>query len=192
MKLKGHSDAEIAKALEVAHAAEVLAAEAMAGAAVQDASYAAFDAVRAKYHNEPWFKDVHGNFTYFLLPLNEEQLKAFAASHDWHTPVRYEPMPTLQASTTPQLWILGSDDLEAPSAETGRRIKALIDAGKDFTLALNPGAEHGITEYELDAKGERKSTRYAPGYFAMMRDFARDGRLHGAYGRATITGGAKP
>ncbi len=187
MKLKGHTPDEIAKALEVAHAAEALAADAMAGKAIQEADYAAFDAVRAKYRGEPWFKDVHGNFTYFLLPLNEEQLKAFAAAHDWHTPVRYEPMPTLAASTTPQLWILGSDDLEAPSAETSRRIKSLIDAGKDFTLAVNPGAEHGMTEYELDAKGERASTRFSPGYFAMMRDFARDGVLRGSYGRAEIT-----
>lgn len=187
MKLKGHSGAEIAKALEVAHAAEALAADAMVGTAIQEADYAAFDAVRTKYRAEPWFKDVHGNFTYFLLPLTEDQLKAFAASHDWHTPVHYEPMPTLQASTTPQLWILGSDDLQAPSAETSRRIRSLIDAGKDFTLAVNPGAEHGMTEYELDAKGERVSTRFSAGYFAMMRDFARDGVLHGSYGRADIT-----
>jgi hypothetical protein len=96
-------------------------------------------------------------------------------------------MPTLEASTTPQLWILGSDDLEAPSAETSRRIGSLIDAGKDFTLAVNPGAEHGMTLYEIDAKGERVSARYAPGYFRMMRDFARDGAIPGAYGEAAIT-----
>lgn len=187
MKLKGHSETEIAKALEISRAAGVLAGDAMAGTSIQEADYAAFDAVRTKYRGEPWFKDVHGNFTHFLLPLNEEQLKAFATAHDWHTPVRYEPMPTLEASTTPQLWILGSDDLDAPSAETSRRIKSLIDAGKDFTLALNPGAEHGMTEYELDAKGERVSTRFSAGYFAMMRDFARDGVLRGSYGRAEIT-----
>ena len=187
MKLKGHSEAEIAKALEISHAAGVLAGEAMASTAIQDASYAAFDAVREKYRGEPWFKDEHGNFTHFLLPLNKEQLRAFAAAHDWRTPVHYEPMPTLEASTTPQLWILGSDDLDAPSAETSRRITSLIDQGKAFTLAINPGAEHGMTEYELDAKGERVSTRFSAGYFAMMRDFARDGVLNGSYGRAAIT-----
>ncbi|HEX4301237.1 MAG TPA: alpha/beta hydrolase [Rhizomicrobium sp.] len=181
LKLKGHSPDEIAKAMEVVHATENLLASG------DFADYPAFDAVRTKYRNEPWFKDIHGNFTYMLLPASLEQLKAFAATHDWHTPMRYEPMPTLQASTTPQLWILGSDDLEAPSAETSRRIRTLIDAGKDFTLALNPGAEHGMTEYVLDAKGERVSTRFSAGYFAMMRDFARDGVLHGRYGRAQIT-----
>jgi len=93
----------------------------------------------------------------------------------------------LRASTTPQLWVLGSDDLEAPSKETAARIKSLIADGKDYTLAVYPGAEHGLTEYELDAKGERVSTRFVPGYFAMMRDFIRDGLIEASYGKAEIT-----
>jgi hypothetical protein len=45
-----------------------------------------------------------------------------------------------------------------------------------------------MTLFEADPeKGERLSTRYVPGYFAMIRDYARDGRLHGAYGDAAVT-----
>jgi hypothetical protein len=33
----------------------------------------------------------------------------------FHTPFRYETDAGLRASTTPQLWVLGSDDLDAPS-----------------------------------------------------------------------------
>jgi hypothetical protein len=95
-------------------------------------------------------------------------------------------MPTLRAVEPPQLWILGEDDFEAPSAETSRRIKTLIVEGKPITLALFPHAEHGMTEYEIASNGERVSTRYAPGYFAMMRDFARNGRLSGSYGSSTV------
>jgi hypothetical protein len=44
-----------------------------------------------------------------------------------------------------------------------------------------------MTLFEIAAgSGERLSTRYAPGYFAMMRDFARDGGLKGVYGDAEI------
>ena len=93
-------------------------------------------------------------------------------------------MRTVQA---PQLWILGSDDLQAPSAETGRRITGLISDGRPVTLAVFPGAEHGMTEFETKADGERVSTRYSQGYFEMMRDFARNGRLGPHYGRSTIT-----
>jgi hypothetical protein len=45
-------------------------------------------------------------------------------------------MPALRTSTTPQLWILGTDDLDAPSAETSTRIKSLIAGGKNYTLAV--------------------------------------------------------
>jgi hypothetical protein len=182
MKNAHHTPEETAKALEVARAAEaVIESKFTKG-------FAAFDAVRAKYRNEPWYKDVHGDFTYLLLPYDEKKLREIGPQYTFGTPFRYEPMPALKDNTTPQLWVLGSDDLEAPSAMTSARIKSLIAKGKPFTLALYPGAEHGMTLYELDAKGERLSTRYAPHYFEMMRDFIRDGRLRGSYGNAAISG----
>jgi dienelactone hydrolase len=152
--------------------------------------FEAFDALRQKYKSEPWYKDVHGDFVFFIMPLNREQIvdamnKELSFLKD--TPFHYEPMPALRASTTPQLWVLGSDDLETPSAETAGRIKTLIAQGKPYTLAVYPGAEHGMTEYEVDAKGERLSTRFAPGYFQMMADFIRDGRIGEHYGNADIT-----
>jgi uncharacterized protein len=181
MREKGHSPAEIAKALEIARAAEAIFASKFT------TGYKEFDAVRAKYRNESWYKDVHGDFTYFFLPYTEAQLRAMEPKYRWNTPFDYQPMPTLRANTTPQLWILGEKDHEAPSAETGRRIKSLIADGRPFTLALYPGAEHGMTLFETAPNGERLDTRFAPGYFEMMRDFARDGRLGVSYGSAEIT-----
>ena len=176
-----YSAADTRKALELAGAGErVIETGGREG-------YDAFDALRRKYKSEPWYKDVHGDFLFFVLPLNKAQIDEQAKKLLFHTPFRYEPMPALRASTTPQLWILGGDDLEAPSAETSGRIKSLIAEGKDYTLAVYPGAEHGMTEYELDAKGERVSTRYAPGYFKMMADFIRNGRIGDKYGNAVIT-----
>jgi uncharacterized protein len=43
-----------------------------------------------------------------------------------------------------------------------------------------------MTEYEVTPDGERISTRYAPGYFAMMRDFARTGQVSGTYGSSVV------
>lgn len=180
MRLKGHNQQEISKALEIASAAE----------AVFESNFTKnfdhFDAVRAKYRNESWYKDVHGNYTHFILPYSAAEARAKFKDALPGTPFRYNPMPTLRAVESPQLWILGEDDLESPSAETSRRIKLLIEEGKLITLALFPRAEHGMTEYELDSKGERVSTFYAPGYFAMMRDFARDGKISGSYGSSVV------
>lgn len=180
MRLKGHSQEEISKALEIASAAE----------AVFESNFTKgfdrLDAVKAKYRNESWYKDVHGNYTHFILPYTAAEVREKFKDSLPGTPFRYDPMPTLRAVKTPQLWILGEDDLEAPSAETSRRLKILIGEEKPITLALFPHAEHGMTEYEIDWNGERVSTRYAPGYFAMMRDFARDGRLSGSYGSSVV------
>jgi pimeloyl-ACP methyl ester carboxylesterase len=181
MKLRGHSAEDTAKALEVAGAAEAVFESGFKG------GFERFDALREKYRGEPWYKDLHGNFTWLILPHTEAEIRAMAKDYDWGTPWRYDPMPTLRKVTTPQLWILGEMDLEAPSAETSRRLRTLIHAGQPVTLVINPGAEHGMTEFETKPDGERVSTRFSPGYFQMMRDFARDGRLSGAYGRSAIT-----
>ncbi|HLY89779.1 MAG TPA: CocE/NonD family hydrolase [Acetobacteraceae bacterium] len=176
-----HHEADTPKALELARAGErVIETGGKEG-------YAEFDALRQKYRNEPWYKDVHGDFVFMVLPLDKAQIDEAVKQFDFHTPFRYEPMLALRSSTTPQLWISGTDDLEAPSAETARRIKSLIADGRDYTFALYPGAEHGMTEYELNATGERISTRYAPGYFQMMADFIRNGRIGAHYGAADIT-----
>jgi hypothetical protein len=179
-----HSAEDTTKALELARAGERLFETG------GHEGYDQFNALREKYRSEPWYKDVHGDFLFFIMPLDQAQIIDTMSKDlnfvEARTPFRYEPMPTLQASTTPQLWVLGSDDLEAPSAETAKRIKSLISQGKSYTLAVYPGAEHGMTEYEIDANGERISTRFAPGYFQMMVDFIQDGRIKDHYGTAQI------
>jgi len=184
-----HSTADTAKALELARAGERLIETG------GKEGYEEFDALRQKYKSESWYKDVHGDFVFAIMPLDRKQIidlitHEFSFIHT--TPFRYEPMPTLRASTTPQLWVLGSDDLETPSAETAERIKSLIAQGKSYTLAVYRGAEHGMTEYELNANGERVSTHFAPGYFQMMANFIRDGRIGGHYGSAEITEPVRP
>ena len=183
MRERGHSPAEIAQALDVARAAEVVAASHFTE------GFAELDAMRAKYRNAPWYKDLHGNYTYILLPYSEAQLRELGRTElTWtrNTPFHYDPMPTLRAATVPQLWILGGEDYEAPSAETRRRINSLLAADRPFTLAYYPNAEHGMTLFDAGADGTRTSTRYAPGYFKLIRDFARDGQLAGTYGDAEL------
>ena len=189
MHFHHHSVEDTTKALDLARAGErVIESGGRQG-------YDQFNALRERYRPEPWYKDVHGDFLFFIMPLDQAQI-IDAMTKDFNfiearTPFRYEPMPALQASVTPQLWVLGSDDLQAPSPETAKRIKALISQGKPFTLAVYPGAEHGMTEYEIDANGERVSTRFAPGYFQMMADFIRNGGIKDHYGNAQIDRAAR-
>jgi pimeloyl-ACP methyl ester carboxylesterase len=181
MRLKGYGPDVIARAVEIARAAD----EVFASGFTQ--GFEAFDAVRARYRDEPWYKDVHGNFTHFILGASAAEIRAKGPAFLFGTPFRYDPMPALEKLEVPQLWILGGMDLEAPSAETSRRLERLIAEGRPITLALYPEAEHGMTAFESGPGGERISTRYMPGYFEMIRDFARTGRLDRAYGTSEIT-----
>lgn len=181
------SAADTAKALELARAGEYVVETG------GKQGYDKFDSLRRKYRSEPWYKDVHGDFLFFVLPLDKKQILEAAKEYGVNTtPFDYQPMPVLQNSTTPQLWVLGADDLDAPSAVTAKRIKSLIADGKAYTLAVYPGAEHGMTLYELNAKGERLSTRFAPEYFEMMADFIRNGAIGNHYANAQITQPKKP
>jgi uncharacterized protein len=178
---KGYPPEIIAKAHEIARAAgKIFASNFKSG-------YAEFDAVRAQYRGESWYKDVNGHITWLLLPHEEAAIRAEAPKYDWGTPFRYDPIPTLKANKAPQLWILGGRDFQAPAKETSRRIRTLIAAGKPFTLAVYPQAEHGMTLFETAPDGSRLSTRFAEGYFAMMRDFIANGEIGAGYGDATIS-----
>jgi uncharacterized protein len=63
-----HSAEDTKKALALARAGElVFETRGKEG-------YEAFDALRQKYKSEPWYKDVHGDFLFIIMPLNQEQI----------------------------------------------------------------------------------------------------------------------
>ncbi len=178
---KGYSHREIRDALKVARAVEnVVTSDFSSG-------YAQLNRLRSRYSKSRWYADLRGDYTWLFLPKSETELRAMAADFDWHTPFDYDPMPVLRSSHTPELWVLGGEDYEAPSQETRRRLNSLIVAGDDYTIAYYAKAAHGMTLFETDAAGERTDMRYAPGYFDLIRDFALYGALPGQYGDAELT-----
>ncbi|MFX1680678.1 hypothetical protein PV762_15710 [Mitsuaria sp. CC2] len=178
MRTHGHSSQDTENALALTRAGQrVIETRGREG-------YEAFDALRTEYQSQPWFKDVRGNFLHLVLPLDKTQiLVGLNTTYKFDVSFRYDPMPTLRTSRTPQLWVLAADDRVAPSAGAAADIRSLIAAGRRYTLAVYPGADHGMTEFERAPDGRRIPTRYAPGYFAMMRDFIRDGGVEEAGGR---------
>jgi pimeloyl-ACP methyl ester carboxylesterase len=148
--------------------------------------YEQLEAVKRKYANEPWFKSVRGNFTWYLLAGSEEQIRKEGPPLLEGVPARYDPLPVLENLDVPQLWILGGQDREAPPVETLRRLAALSKAGRPITAAVFPAADHGILEFETSADGERVSTRQPDGYFQMMQDFIEGKPRALGYGSAEL------
>lgn len=151
------------------------------------AGFDQLEAARARYKDEPWFRAVRGDVTHIFLETPEAELRKRGPALFAGIPLHHDPMPILRNLAVPQLWALAADDLDAPSGETSRRLRRLIDDGRPISLAVFPKTEHGIYEYELAPNGERLSTRQPEAYFRMMADFIRHGRIDGRYPPATVS-----
>ncbi|RYG97179.1 MAG: alpha/beta fold hydrolase [Alphaproteobacteria bacterium] len=130
-----------------------------------------FDSLRAKYRSEAWFSSVRGNYTGFMLSASTEVLRQQGPSMLAGIPLRYDPMPVLKNLDTPQLWLLGGEDRDAPPGETMRRLASLKEGGKPIDVFVFPGADHGLYEFKTKKDGERVFTRQPATYFQRMRDF---------------------
>jgi uncharacterized protein len=180
MQSHGYGPDVMAKAMQIADAsAAILLSDFRTG-------YDRLDTLKKEYGKEPWFKHVHGDVTWALLAGPTKELKQQGPVLFAGVPLQYNPMPVLRHLDTPQLWVLGGEDADAPSAETVKRLRALQETGHPITLAVFPHAEHGIYEFETKPDGTRDDTRNPQGYFAMMRDYILDQTLHGAYGNAVL------
>ena len=180
MQRQGYDADVMANAMQVADAsAAILLSNFRSG-------YDKLDALKQQYGKEPWFKHVHGDITWALLAWPAEELKQKGPVLFAGVPLQYDPMPVLRNLDTPQLWILGGEDADAPSAETIKRLRGLQQAGRPITLAVYPHAEHGMYEFETKPDGTRLDTRNPDGYFAMMRDFILSGRVQEKYGDAVL------
>ncbi|WP_417471903.1 alpha/beta hydrolase family protein [Luteimonas mephitis] len=181
LRKAGYGDDVLARAREVTEAtASVVASRGARG-------WEQLDVVRAKYAGEPWWPAMQGEFTGMVAHHTRAEVEAIAPTVEVGTSWDYDPMPVLRALAIPQLWIIAGADSEAPPEETMRRLQALAAEGRPITTQVFPGTDHGIVAFETGADGERMETGYADGYFRMMADWLRDGRLApGAYGNAQL------
>jgi len=180
MQRHGYGPRVMANAMQIADAsAAIILSDFQSG-------YDRLDALKLKYGNAPWFKYVHGDVTWALLAWPTSELKQKGPVLFAGVPAQYDPMPVLHNLDTPQLWILGGEDTDAPSAETIQRLRDLQGKGHPVALAVFPHAEHGIYEFETKPDGTREDTRNSQGYFDMMRDYILDGTLHDTYGDAVL------
>ncbi|MGY0619333.1 alpha/beta hydrolase family protein [Lysobacter sp. A378] len=178
---RGYGPDVVAKAMEIADATAAIIVNGFRE------GYDQLAAVRAKYGNEPWFKHVRGNISFYLLDTLEATAREEGPALLSGVPAHYDPMPVLRNLDTPQLWILAANDSEAPSAETQRRLRELAAHGKPITVAVFPDTDHGIYEYETTRDEKRISTRNPDGYLAMMLDYIWLGRLEDQrYGTSSV------
>lgn len=177
LREKGYGPEALAAAAQVADAT---------GRIIASGFKTGFDdlaALRRRYGDEPWWKDLDGEYTGDIVDAPAMLVRLIGPTQDRGTTWTYDPMPVLSTLSTPMLWILAGADREAPVDETRRRLVRLAQAGRPITILEFPNTDHGILEFET-VDGERTRTRYADGYYRAVLDFTRDGGIQGPYGAA--------
>ena len=143
-------------------------------------------ALKRRYRDEAWYDGVQGEFTHEFLVRPIWQVRMAMPFFDRGTSWDYDARSVLARLDTPMLWVLAADDTEAPPDTTRAILSDLQAEGRPIDIAVFPGADHGIVEYETGPDGMRVSTRYSAGYFRMLADWIRDPVLRGDYGRASL------
>ncbi len=90
------------------------------------------------------------------------------------------------------LWIQAEKDTGAPPDATRQRLIDLAGRGRPVTLLEFPETDHGIVRFETAPDGGRTALGYASGYFQAVLDWARTGRLNGAYGDGRLLARPSP
>lgn len=179
MTRHGFGSAEIAKALEIGAAVHAIMRSRF------QFGYDRLASVIEKYRNEQWFKFVRGNVTGIVIHMPEATIREQGPRLLPGIISDYDPMPVLRGLETPQLWILGEDDIDAPYLETYRRLMALRKEGRPISVVVYPHVEHGLYEFELQGE-ERLSTRQPASLQRLLTEFARSGKLGSAYDNARV------
>ena len=126
--------------------------------------------LRELYRQEAWWKNLGGEFTVFIANTSAEELARLGPSMDVGTSWDYDPMPTLRALKARQLWLVASQDMEAPPEETLRRLDALQREGRPVTVVTFPEADHGLRRFEV-VDGKRRETGYETGAHRVIVDW---------------------
>lgn len=175
----GYGAAEVRKALEIGAAAQSIVRNNF------QSGYGELRAVIERYKNEPWFRHVRGNITGVILQTPEATLREIGPQRFRGALLDYDPMPVLRKLKTPQLWILGGEDIDAPYRETHRRLTTLQRQGHRISIVVYPDVEHGL--YAFETKGdERLATRQPASLQRLLLTFARGMKLDARYDNAQI------
>jgi pimeloyl-ACP methyl ester carboxylesterase len=94
----------------------------------------------------------------------------------------YDPRSVLGSVTCPFLGIWGETDRLVPALQSAEIFRQDMEAAgnTDFTLKIFADADHGIYTSETGSRKERAARRerdelnFAPGYFALMKDWLQD------------------
>ncbi|WP_417484922.1 alpha/beta hydrolase family protein [Maricaulis salignorans] len=145
-----------------------------------------FVRLKQQWGDEDWFRAIEGEYSGQMLDAGVTAFKfVYLNFFDAGTSWGHDSTAVMNQVEVPVLWVLAGQDREAPPDATRDILHQLIAEGRDIDLVEFANTGHGILEFVETGAG-RESTRYAEGYFRLLGDWARNGRLEGPYGDARL------
>jgi pimeloyl-ACP methyl ester carboxylesterase len=124
-----------------------------------------FDAIKKKYKDAPWMKQLSGTTIGQLVKYPHWLVKLFGPlKSPKHLHWYYDSDQVMDELTIPMVWILGGADESAPNELTIPKLRRYQKEGKPYELVIFPNAAHGMLEFH-EKDGTRLYTGYAKGYF---------------------------
>jgi pimeloyl-ACP methyl ester carboxylesterase len=141
--------------------------------------------VRRELAKTSWSQRIHGEYSGEMLRVSEDELRRIGRARFDNLELiwNYDAVAALKRVNIPVLWILASEDREAPIQTSRTALLGLMKAGKPIEVYLFPDTDHGMVEFATNADGSRTVTRITDGYLRLLGDWIQ-GRAVGTYGRA--------
>ncbi len=146
------------------------------------------DAFKARMAGAPWLGAIQPrSYTGLFLQVSASFIRANGAALAQGLSFDHEPLPVIQAITARQLWLLGGDDRQAPSAGTQAILRQLQEKWRGnkqrskeppsnkqplIAVIVFPKADHGLIETVATADGP------ASAYSAHLFDFTANWITH--------------
>jgi hypothetical protein len=144
------------------------------------AGMARVDALKAEDAQEPWLRDVDGQYSGGLLAGEVGRMRDESPKVTWE----YAGLDVIRSLRVPQLWVFAADDDVAPSAPSIERLAGIRAEGTPLRRLVFPSTTHGILRIETGPDGKRRTLdSYADGYLRVLADFAK-GTMQPRYGDA--------
>jgi dienelactone hydrolase len=113
------------------------------------------------------YQDLAGEGERPPTPLSEEAIDAQVLKRG---PGGFDPIPSIRKLAIPCLWLYGGKDTFIPPRLSARRLAPIAaEAGRDFTVADFPHANHALVETTTGLTSEMlRSDTFAPGLFTSV------------------------
>ena len=113
------------------------------------------------------YQDLAGEGERPPTPLSEEAIDAQVLKRG---PGGFDPIPSIRKLEIPCLWLYGGKDTFIPPRLSARRLAPIAaEAGRDFTVADFPHANHALVETTTGLTSEMlRSDTFAPGLFTSV------------------------